>query len=231
MPTSRVNHADRVYSELLTRIVRGNLAPGSRIIERDIAERLGVSRTPVRAAIRRLQAEGFVESLEGSKYERPVVASLSEEDARDYHDFVMALESVVARRVAGLTQDVRERVAEHMSARNREFRALGERAPLDPAAILEADHAVHAAYIEAGAGPRLLSLRAAVKPQLERYALNYGSAFPQMVPQAALEHEAIARAIADGDVERAGAAVIRNWENSASRLRDAITASGDRGGW
>ena len=220
-----------MYGELLGRIVRGGLAPGSRIVEREVAGRLGVSRTPVRDAIRRLQAEGFVETAGGPSYDRPVVASLTEDDARDYHDFVMALESVVARRVAALPLDVREGVAERMAARNREFRSLAERAPLDPAAILEADHAVHAAYIEAGAGARLLALRAAVKPQLDRYALAYGSAISTFVPQAAIEHEAIARAIADGDADGAGTAVIKNWENAASRLQDAIAAVGGKGGW
>jgi len=48
--------ADRVYQALLGRIVQGSLAPGSRLIERDVAERLGVSRTPVRDAIRRLRS-------------------------------------------------------------------------------------------------------------------------------------------------------------------------------
>ena len=56
-------HADRpaqVYAQLRTLIVQGKLAPGSRIIETDIAELLGVSRTPVREAIQRLQQEGYV---------------------------------------------------------------------------------------------------------------------------------------------------------------------------
>jgi len=220
-----------VYQALLGRIVQGSLAPGSRLIERDVAERLGVSRTPVRDAIRRLQTEGFVESLAGSRYDRPVVASLTGEDARDYHDFVMALESVVARRVAAMPEDIRTGVAERMSARNREFRALGERAPNDISGILEADHAVHRAYIEAAAGARLLALRAAVKPQLDRYAFNYGASLASFVPEAAAEHEAIASAIAAGKVDGAGAAVMRNWENAATRLQNAIAAAGERGDW
>lgn len=231
MSTNTQRQADRVYEALLTRIVRGSLSPGSRIVERDVAERLGVSRTPVRDAIRRLQVEGFLESLRGSRYDRPVVASLTGDDARDYHDFVMALESVVARRVASLPPEARVAVAEKMSGLNRKFLALGEETPGDIAAILEADHAVHAAYIEAVAGPRLLALRAAVKPQLDRYAFNYGASIAAFIPDAAAEHEEIATAIAAGDIEGAGAAVMRNWENAASRLDNAIAAAGERGDW
>jgi DNA-binding GntR family transcriptional regulator len=143
----------------------------------------------------------------------------------------MALESVVARRVAALPEDVRAGVAERMSARNREFRAVGERAPLDVSGILEADHAVHGAYIEAAAGARLVALRAAVKPQLDRYTFNYGASVASFVPEAAAEHEAIASAIVAGDVDGSGAAVIRNWENAATRLQNAIAAAGERGDW
>lgn len=230
-PAQPGRSADRVYDALLTRIVQGALAPGTRIVERDVADRLGVSRTPVRDAIRRLQAEGFVESLGGSAYDRPVVASLTRDDARDYHDFVMALESVVARRVAAMPRDVREGVARLMRERNDLLMAIAEQTPLDLQGILEADSAVHAAYIDAGAGPRLLALRAAVKPQLDRYGLSYGSTLASIVPSAAAEHDEIASAILDGDADRAGSAVLRNWENAARRLQDAISASGERGSW
>ena len=60
---SKMERGDRVtvvYHRLRELIVRGRLAPGARIIETVIAARLGVSRTPVRAALQRLQQEGYV---------------------------------------------------------------------------------------------------------------------------------------------------------------------------
>ena len=56
--TRRRSRADHAYVMLRDLIVRGSLAPGSRIIETDVAERLGVSRTPVRDALRQLLQEG-----------------------------------------------------------------------------------------------------------------------------------------------------------------------------
>jgi len=52
----------KVYRILKTRIIKGNLKPGEKLLENKIAERLGVSRTPVREALRELRAEGFVET-------------------------------------------------------------------------------------------------------------------------------------------------------------------------
>ncbi|MFB6240160.1 MAG: GntR family transcriptional regulator, partial [Gemmatimonadota bacterium] len=56
------DRSGETYTRLRELIVRGQLAPGSRIIETDVAERLGVSRTPVRSALQRLEQEGFIES-------------------------------------------------------------------------------------------------------------------------------------------------------------------------
>ena len=52
--------ANRLYDSLRNLIVRGQLAPGARIVETEVAERFGVSRTPVRAAFQRLEREGYV---------------------------------------------------------------------------------------------------------------------------------------------------------------------------
>ena len=50
-----------VYAALRELIVRGQLAPGSRIVETDVASKLRVSRTPVRGALQRLQQEGYID--------------------------------------------------------------------------------------------------------------------------------------------------------------------------
>src|SRR4051812_29454042 len=52
--------ANRLYDSLRNLIVRGQLAPGARVVETEVAERFGVSRTPVRAAFQRLEREGYV---------------------------------------------------------------------------------------------------------------------------------------------------------------------------
>src|SRR5687768_9042809 len=81
---SKMERGDRVtvvYHRLRELIVRGRLAPGARIIETVIAARLGVSRTPVRAALQRLQQEGYVVVASPGQQSRMAVAPLTQEDA------------------------------------------------------------------------------------------------------------------------------------------------------
>ena len=73
----------QVYERLRELIIDGRLAPGARIVETDVAARLGVSRTPVRGALQRLQQEGFVVDSPTLQQTRPTVAPLTSEDARE----------------------------------------------------------------------------------------------------------------------------------------------------
>src|SRR5437867_8525608 len=93
---------DQVYARLRDLIVQGSLAPGSRIVETEIASRLGVSRTPVREALQRLQQEGFVMGAPGAQQSRLTVAPLTRDDVHELLDIVGALEGRGARRAASI---------------------------------------------------------------------------------------------------------------------------------
>ena len=69
----RGESVSRAYDQLRELIVHGRLAPGSRIIESDIADWLGLSRTPTRSALHRLQQEGYVVALDRTKERRLTV--------------------------------------------------------------------------------------------------------------------------------------------------------------
>src|ERR671939_877763 len=94
---------DQVYARLRDLIVQGSVAPGSRIIETEIATRLGVSRTPVREALQRLQQEGFVNGTPGAQQSRLTVAPLTRDDVHELLDIVGALEGLGARRAAAMS--------------------------------------------------------------------------------------------------------------------------------
>src|SRR5205823_10089517 len=74
---------DQVYARLRELIVGGLLAPGSRIVETEIAMRLGVSRTPVREALQRLLQEGYVIDTLGAQQSRLTVAPLTRDDVHE----------------------------------------------------------------------------------------------------------------------------------------------------
>jgi DNA-binding GntR family transcriptional regulator len=93
---------DQVCEGLRDRIITGRLKPGDRLVERDVAEEFGVSRVPVREAIRILLGEGFLEALSPR---RIVVKQLSRQDVENLFDMREALEVLAVRRAAERATD------------------------------------------------------------------------------------------------------------------------------
>ena len=216
---------DQVYSRLRDLIVQGSLAPGSRIVETEIASRLGVSRTPVREALQRLQQEGFVMGTPGAQQSRLTVAPLTREDVHELLDVVGALEGLGARRAATVEQDERRGLVKELRSLNEEFARAGRGAPLDHGVLYDADERLHRRIVQAGVGPRLLALHDAVKPQAERYIRMYISLLTGDLRSSVDEHDAMIQAIEEGRAADAQAAVETNWRHAAERLSRVIEQS------
>lgn len=92
----------KVVDVLRQAITEGRFAPGTRLVERELCQLTGVSRTSVREALRHLEAEGLVKSVANRG---PIVAELTIDDARAVYDIREALESLAARRFAELATD------------------------------------------------------------------------------------------------------------------------------
>ncbi|MBM79588.1 MAG: GntR family transcriptional regulator [Planctomycetaceae bacterium] len=84
---------ETAYRQIRTRILAGNLAPGERISEQALAEALGISRTPVRSAIRELEAEGLLEQVPRFG---TIVRKTDRQDLEELYDLRRALESFAA---------------------------------------------------------------------------------------------------------------------------------------
>jgi DNA-binding GntR family transcriptional regulator len=220
------------YRQLRELIVHGRLAPGTRIIEADLANRLGVSRTPVRDALRMLHQEGFVlsDSAGGSK-SRWAVAPLTKEDARELYRIIGRVEGLAARQTAELEPAARAEVAKKLRSLNDGLRDLVRTGRQDPNRIFELDLNFHAYIVEASAGRRLLTLHNAIRPQTERYWRLYASAIVDQLGTSVAEHAQIIQAIQAGDGEAAERGVEVNWRNGAERLSKVIDSLGERGSW
>lgn len=229
--TGRGESISRAYDQLRELIVRGRLAPGSRVIESELAERLGVSRTPTRSALHRLQQEGYVMAPDRSRERRLVVAPLTQDDARELFQIVGALEGLAARNAAELPAAARTGLARRLRDINRELASASRGPRPDPLRIFDLDTAFHFAYVEESAGSRLLALHAATKPQAERYIRLYISSLVDEIATSVEEHSIIIRRIADGDALGAQQAVETNWRNAATRLARVIETLGERGSW
>lgn len=221
----------QLYGQLRALIVQGKLAPGSRIIETDIAERLGVSRTPVREALQRLQQEGYVVGAPLAHQSRLTVAPLTKQDVRELLNIVGTLEGLAAFGAAERSAGDRAALARALRALNLDFRRAAEAHATDHNRVYDFDEAFHQRLVEEGAGARLRALHEAVKPQAERYIRMYISLLVGDVRPSVDEHDVIIRAIREGDAEGAQHAVQTNWRHAAERLGRVIEVAGERGSW
>jgi GntR family transcriptional regulator, trigonelline degradation regulator len=96
------NLRTQVVEKLRHAIVDGHFAPGARLIERDLCDLLGVSRTLVREALRQLEAEGHVENV---LYRGPIVAATSADEARQLYEIRAVLEGWAAKQCAEHASD------------------------------------------------------------------------------------------------------------------------------
>lgn len=226
----RHDNVSRAYHDLRSVIVWGQLPPGSRISERVIGERLGLSRTPVRSALHRLEQEGFVAPAGRGRERRLIVAPLTRDDGEEVYLIVGHLEGLAARMAAGLSAARRKALASRLRKLNREL-ALEARKREDAARVFELDLEFHRSYVEGVVGPRLLTLHRAIKPQSERYSRLYVTVLLDELSASVKEHERIAAAIAKGDPDAAQRAAETNWHNAARRLARIIAQHGERGSW
>ena len=223
------DRSTQAYKDLRKLIVHGRLAPGSRLIETEIAERLGLSRTPVRSALQRLMQEGYISDPGKGLQSRPFVAPLTQNDARELFYIVGELEGLAAWRAA--RQEKRRRMVNRLNRINAKL--LGETQGRRPSRerIFQFDTRFHRCYVEEGAGPRLLALHNAIKPQAERYSRLYVDTLFDQISVSVEEHHVIVEAIDQGDSDLAQSSVRTNWRNAAHRLSGVIGRAGELGSW
>jgi len=105
---------NQVVGNLRNAIINGQFAPGARLVERQMCELLGVSRTLVREALRQLEAEGWVRILPNRG---PVVISMTPEEVRELYEVRAALEGIAAFRAAQrMTPEQLDRLAATVDA-------------------------------------------------------------------------------------------------------------------
>lgn len=227
----RVNRELSIYEQIRELIVHGRFAPGTRIIETEVASRLGVSRTPVRSALQRLQQEGYIVTSGVGRQARPSVAPLTREDAWELFGIVGGVEGLASRWAAALEPAARHKLVEKLEVVNQKLLHATQAGRPDHNLFFTLDTEFHHAYVAASAGPRLQVLHDAIKPQAERYVRLYTSVLLDEIGTSVREHDTIIAAIGAGDEEAAQRAVQQNWRNAALRLNRVINAVGERGSW
>ena len=188
---------DVVTAELRRLILAGDLNPGERLVEDRLAQRLGVSRNPVREAIRVLAAEGFVEV---TPRRGAAVARLPAGEAEELFDVRMALEGLTARLSA---RKVTPASAAMLRGVLDTARVAVDEGRLDEVADLNT--AFHTAVAET-AGNAYLNL--VVGPMLRRAQWVFAQTAWQRAPHSWTEHLGLYEAIAAGDEYEAEARAV-----------------------
>jgi DNA-binding GntR family transcriptional regulator len=219
------------FEQLRDLIVMGKIAPGSWVVEADLAQRLGLSRTPIRGALQMLQSAGYaVEHRSGTKT-RILIAPLTMDDAQELFTIVGKLEGMIGPRLAALPKAELTALAGELAAINSSIHDLAKVGQSNARQIFDLDSTFHRTFVEAAAGPRILSLHRSVKPQIERYWRLYANTIVRDLHLSVKEHNDIIAAIRHADAERLERAIEANWLLGFGRIAQLIEIFGERGSW
>jgi DNA-binding GntR family transcriptional regulator len=199
--TARTLLRDQAYTQLRDAILDGTLEPGEQLRDAELAEWLGLSRTPIREAVARLEEYGLVETKPNS-YTR--VTPLSARDARDAFTVYAALEALAASlAVPRLTGDD----LKTMRAANGDFADALAAADVD--AAVSADDRFHGVLVQAAANGEIARSLERLLPKIRRLErARFGSLAGRRSVE---QHERIIALCAAGEAERAAEAVRDNW--------------------
>jgi len=205
-----------VLDALREAIISGVLEPGERLMEIQLAEEMGVSRTPVREAIRKLELEGFVIMI---PRKGAYVAGVSHKDVKDVFEIRAALEGLAAGLAAQkVTQEEIEQI---------ELALHYEREPASLEEMVQSDTDFHALLYKASRNERLIQILGNLREQIQRFRTT-SLAVPGRVKNAIQEHKALADAIARNDVEDAQRLAAAHIENAANVMFESLrNKSGD----
>jgi DNA-binding GntR family transcriptional regulator len=233
-PRAKAEHGTSLltaFREIRELIVHGRLSPGTWILEAELAERLNMSRTPVRGAIHWLQREGYILEHRNAKKSRMIVAPLTKEDANELYIIIGRLEGIAGRGVAVLPPAERKDICAQLQKLNDRLEVISKDRDAPPGEIFENDRAFHRLIIKYGAGARLTTLHKAIEPQTERYWRLYASSIIKDLYLSVAEHEEVIRGIQAGDADRVETGLQANWLKGSERLGHVIEIFGERGSW
>ena len=204
---------DVVFNTLRHAIITGEFAPGERLMEITLANRLGVSRTPVREAIRKLELEGLVTMIPRKGAQ---VAKITEKNLRD----VIEIRCVLEEFAASLACDrITEEEKAEMEQLHQQF--VQSAKTHDILDIVEKDEQFHDAIFRATKNDRLITIINNLREQFYRYRMEYVKDIEQH-SILVKEHEELMTAIFQKDSETAKQIMRTHLKNQQDGVIQAI---------
>jgi DNA-binding GntR family transcriptional regulator len=201
-----------VFDALREAIIQGRLKPGERLMEIQLAEELGVSRTPVREAIRKLELEGFLVMI---PRKGAYVAGISVKDIVNIFEVRAALESLAAGLAA-------ERITEEeLEQLERALVYISEASANNLSAVVQTDISFHELIYKASRNQRLVQIVTHLQEQIQRFR-TASLAQPGRTRTVIEEHRKIVEAISERNVELARTLAREHIENAEYSLLSAM---------
>ena len=203
---------DVVFNTLRQSILTGELKPGERLMEIHLADKLGVSRTPIREAIRKLELEGLVTMIPRRGAE---VAQITEKNLKDVLEVRRALDALAVELACDRIKEEQLRKLKDACDHFEEETKRG-----NANQVAQADVALHDIILEAGGNDKLIQMISNLSQQMYRYRLEYvkdETHYEQLIR----EHRQIYEAIRDKDKEGGSQAMkvhIDNQEKAVIRM-------------
>ncbi|THK35806.1 GntR family transcriptional regulator [Ensifer sp. MPMI2T] len=194
-------------------IIEGELQPGERLYEIQLCESLGVSRTPLREALKSLAGEGLVELVPGKG---AVVRKFTKKDVHDMLVVIRSMEELAARLACEVASD--EDIARIREIHNRmeaHFKA-GERME-----YYKLNQQIHTSLVALADNPHLAAFHSTLQAQLKRIRF-IGHEGPELWAAAMAEHERIVTALEARDADRLVEVIGQHLHNAWLRVKEAV---------
>ena len=205
-PITRAPLGDQVYGELTRLLHLGELLPGTRVRDAALAQRLGVSRTPVREALLRMSREGLLDAGAGRGFR---VRPLDRAELRDVGAILAELEPLALRLIPDPGPDRLARLEDLIGQMEQ---SRGEAAP-----VIELDETWHQVLLEECPNRRLLELIAGLRRVPRRYLHAYLRGAGRL-GLSTLHHSRLLAALRAGDRPRAAELLERRWRRGIEEM-------------
>ena len=207
---------EEVTVRLRNEIVEGIWAPGSRLQERILCERYGVSRSPLRETFQIMAKEGLLELLPGKG---AVVTRPTMTDAVENAELIVALETLA---IGLACERASEQQLKEIRKLHEEMRQCNHRH--DITAYFELNNAVHSAIVAASGNAALISVHVTTQRHITRLQ-NLSGALEAVSDESFLEHEEFIKALQERNADKATGALKTHLTSTLEKIKERIMSS------
>lgn len=206
---------DKIYEMLKEAIYTGELEPGERIVETRLAEEIGISRTPIREAIRKLESDGYIDALENGGVK---VAEITEDDIIEWNEIKLVFDQLAVKKaIDNISSSMIEKLKDDLN----KVEAALKKDEIDDEEIIDFNTSFHDKIYQIS-GNKLIRT---IKDNYQKYNYmirKYLSKIEGRHHKALIEHKEILEAIIAKDKEKAAELSKKHSENGKKALLEKL---------